>query len=80
MRMTYDAWKSTWLSKGDRVVNPAEIALVGAAGRKPPRGLEQIGHHLVMSAVAPVELGEAGKLHSLEGSTPGGTATSDVRR
>ncbi|HEY0480616.1 MAG TPA: hypothetical protein VGD37_24030 [Kofleriaceae bacterium] len=60
----------------DGLVHAVEVAVVGAPGRKPAGRIEELGHHLVVAAVGSLELREAGQLHSAQGSTPGGAATS----
>jgi hypothetical protein len=47
-----------------RVVHARQVAVFGPACRKPPRGFEQLAHHVVVTAMTPVELDEASELHA----------------
>jgi len=47
--------------------------------RKSSRSVQQRRHHFVVAAVRSLELREAGKLHTGQGSTAGGAATSAGR-
>jgi len=55
----------------DGAAHALEVALVGAAGGEAPRGLEEPGHDLVVTAVRALELSEAGQVHTRRGSTTG---------
>ena len=51
------------LEEVDRAVDRRQICGLGAPGREPTGRVEQARHHLVVTAVRALELGEAGKLH-----------------
>ena len=51
------------LEVAQRVLDAVVVVGIGAAGGEPARGLEQDCQDLVVAAVGPLELGEAGELH-----------------
>ena len=61
------------------VVDALVVAVIRAARRKSSRSVQQRRHHFVVAAVRSLELREAGKLHTGQGSTAGGAATSAGR-
>ncbi|MBL0216416.1 MAG: hypothetical protein IPQ07_21355 [Myxococcales bacterium] len=64
----------------DRVVDASDVAVVGAPGGEPARGLEEARHHVVMTSMRALQLREAGKLHTQRGSITVGARTSAPRR
>ena len=51
------------LEVADRIEDARDVARIGPAGGEPARGREQLLHHVIVTAVAAVELSEACELH-----------------
>jgi hypothetical protein len=48
----------------DGIVDCGDVVITGPTGRQPSRRGEQLLHHLVVTAMAAVELGETIELHA----------------